>query len=80
MIKKNSPTVMLDVYLKPSSILKVGLVTDDHALFVHDENGKSEKWIVSGTIRSLSRTDNGMIHAIVEDEDLDYQVQFIRHR
>ena len=71
---------MLDVYLKPSPVLVVGLITDNHALLVHDENGKSERWIVSGTIRSLSKMDNGMIHAVVEDEDLDYQVQFIRHR
>lgn len=71
---------MLQVFLQPSPLLRVGLVTDDHSLFVHDEDGHNEKWIVSGVIRSLSTMDNGMVHAVVEDEDLDAQVPFLRHR
>ena len=80
MIKKNMPTTMLEVYLKPSPLLEVGLVTDDHSFLVHDEHGKPQKWEVSGTIRRLSKAKNGLVKALVEDEDLDYQVQFIRHR
>jgi len=70
---------MLQVFLKPSPILKVGLITDSHSIFVHDEDGNNEKWIVSGVIRSLSTMDNGMVYAVVEDEDLDVQVPFLRH-
>jgi hypothetical protein len=71
---------MLEVYLKPSPLLEVGLVTDDHSLVVHSADGTSQKWIVTGTIKSLSKAKNGLVKALVEDEDLDYQVQFIRHR
>ena len=74
------PTTMLEVYLKPSPLLEVGLVTDDHSFLVHDEHGKPQKWEVSGTIRRLSKAKNGLVKALVEDEDLDHQVQSIRHR
>lgn len=72
---------MLEVYLKKSPLLKVGMVTDNHSFLVHDEFGKPEGWVVTGVVRSLTESAvKGMWFAEVEDVDLDYQVQFIHHR